>query len=218
MMALYEVPAGTKLDLGSGPRPAEGYHGVDIEPGVSEFVVDFESGLPWPFRDGSIEALRASHVIEHIASAHEPEWEKLGPDGQHELGMDRVERGGWCWGRTYRRKDLLFHFFDEAFRVIKPGGEFEVRWPNVQHVNASGDPTHRRFISPLLIRYLSREGRQALGVEWYRASCNWTGTVFATTNSATLLELEQEELGARNNREWNLCEELVMLLTAEKEA
>lgn len=222
----YFVPPGTKLDLGSGTQPAPGFCTVDSVPGLADYAVDFDTGLPWPFEDDSIEELRASHVIEHIGAAYTAEWKKLSRESEYPRGigvkefMDGgtqwIERGGWRWGRTYRRKDLLLHFFDEAFRVIKPGGKFEVRWPNVQHVNASGDPTHRRFISPRFIGYLSREGRKTAGVTQYVVDCNWVGNVHAVTHQQELIELGAEELGRRNEAEWNKCEETVMLLEAVK--
>lgn len=218
------VPPGTKLDLGSGPRPVEGFRGVDEQP-ITDYEVSFDTGLPWPFEDDSIEALRASHVIEHIDLAYTPEWAKAGRVGNawdvatpgFELSRNGwIEMAGWRWAKTGRRKDLLFHFFDEAYRVIKPGGTFEVRWPNVQHVNATGDPTHRRQISAKLLHYLSVEGRKAAGVEWYVVSCNWEGSVYFQTNQQQLVELGEKELGEKTEREWNGCEETMMLLEARK--
>lgn len=220
MMTNYAVPPGTKLDLGSGTQPAPGFSTVDDVPGLADYVVNFDTGQPWPFEDDSIEELRASHVIEHIDAAYQREWVKAGrvgtawPDDQS--SRDWIEMGGWRWVQSGRRKDLLFHFFDEAFRVIKPAGKFEVRWPNVQHVNASGDPTHRRFISPRLVVYLSREGRQAAGVTQYVVDCNWKGVAFHQTRRQELIDLGEEELGRRNEAEWNKCEESVMLLEAVK--
>jgi hypothetical protein len=215
--SLIVVPSGTKLDLGSGPRPAAGFRGVDCEP-ITDYQLSFDTGLPWPFEDDSVEELRACHVIEHIDAAYAPEWVKAfeSRDSSSSLPLGWITRGGYRWQRTDRRKDLLLHFFDEAFRVIKPGGKFEVRWPNVQHVNASGDPTHRRFISPRLIVYLGREGRETAGVSQYVVNCNWKGISFHQTQQKEIIDLGVETLGARNVHEWNLCEESVMLLEAVK--
>ena len=222
MTTNYAVPPGTKLDLGSGPRPKEGFLGVDFDP-ITDYQVSFDSGQPWPFEDDSIEELRASHVIEHIDAAYSTEWVKAGRAGtawdvtDNQLwelsGQGWIEVAGWRWVRSGRRKDLLFHFFDEAFRVIKPGGRFEVRWPNVQHVNASGDPTHRRLISALFIAYLSREGRKTVGVEQYAVDCNWVGQVHYATQRQDLIALGEDEHAARSERE---CEEIVMQLVAAK--
>ena len=54
-----------KLDLGSCSWPQEGYLGVDIRPFKNVSVVaDLSKG--WPFKDNSIDELRASHVFEHL--------------------------------------------------------------------------------------------------------------------------------------------------------
>jgi predicted SAM-dependent methyltransferase len=55
---------GLRLDIGSGPNPAPGYTGVDIIPFPGGIVADLRK--PWPFEDGSVEAIRAHDVIEHL--------------------------------------------------------------------------------------------------------------------------------------------------------
>ena len=57
-----------KLDLGCGPRPREGFDGVDIQPGDGvKHVVDLRQ--PWPWADGSVEAVHSSHFVEHLTGA-----------------------------------------------------------------------------------------------------------------------------------------------------
>ena len=65
-------------------------------------------------------------------------------------------------------------------RIAKPGAVFTVQWPALQSVRAFQDPTHRRFIPAEMTTYLSIEGRKAMGVEHYGATCNWIGTVYPT--------------------------------------
>lgn len=217
----YTLPRGTKLDLGSGPRPLEGYRGVDIVPGITDYELDFDTGMPWPFEDDSVAALRASHVIEHIAAGYRYEWQKVGPAGclpKGRGGPHWIERGGWTWKQTTRKKDLLFHFFDEAWRCAEPGASFEVRFPNVKNELAYGDPTHRRFISTWLLPYLNRKSRELNGVGHYVAECNWDGSVHEERSHglARAVELSGDELGAAAVREWNVCDETVLLLRADK--
>jgi ubiquinone/menaquinone biosynthesis C-methylase UbiE len=54
-----------KLDLGCGSSCSKDYVGVDIRPfpGV-EVVTDLSKR--WPFDDNSIEAIKASHIVEHL--------------------------------------------------------------------------------------------------------------------------------------------------------
>lgn len=54
-----------KLDLGCGPNKMQGHVGVDLrpQPGV-DIVADLTS--TWPFRDNSVDEIRASHIVEHL--------------------------------------------------------------------------------------------------------------------------------------------------------
>lgn len=66
---LAAAPAPLLLDLGCGPSKAEGFHGVDIRQidGV-DTVFDLRKA-PWPWADGSVEKVRASHFLEHLKPA-----------------------------------------------------------------------------------------------------------------------------------------------------
>ncbi len=224
-----------RLDLGSGPRPAEGFRGVDKEEGLTDFEVDFDDGRPWPFEDSSVTELRSSHCIEHLSKVDAYEW--VIDDRRHVRsfleefgGPDHIMTGGHVWTRTGRRKNTVFHFFDEAFRVIVPGGKFEVRWPSHQNSMSYGDPTHQRFLSGALYLYLNRGHRQARGVDWYNVQCNWVGSVHETTSAkpastsrhlgldAAIARRLDNAYALRNGmkHDWNVVEETVMLLTAEK--
>lgn len=156
------------LDLGSGPEPASGYEGVDF--GVEGvFHHDLFAGGRWPWDDDSVDGLRAWHVIEHVP---------------HE----RVNIGTG-WAKTKRRspgsepvttevsftrtQDAFFWFFDEAFRIAKPGALFELAWPHPWHDHADQDPTHTRRIPVATLHYLSREGRRIMRVNQYPVACDW---------------------------------------------
>lgn len=58
-----------KVNLGCGRFPLEGYVNVDKRdlPGV-DIVADLTN--KWPWEDGSVDVVRASHVFEHIPSQH----------------------------------------------------------------------------------------------------------------------------------------------------
>lgn len=40
--------------------------------------------------------------------------------------------------------DSFYGFFDEAWRILRPGGTIEVIVPRYDHVNVAIDPTHKR--------------------------------------------------------------------------
>jgi SAM-dependent methyltransferase len=140
------------LDLGSGPNPPHPWLGVDKVGGLAVECYDFTSVDPWPFADDSADALRSSHLIEHLPAM------------------------------PLAGKDLLIRFFEEAWRVAKPGAIFELRWPVPFHPitglpipSAWWDPTHYRHI-PLqqIWSYFTSEGRAGMGVESYGIRCNWS--------------------------------------------
>lgn len=151
MLPLRHDPKPARLDLGSGPRPREGYTGVDRQWARNVVPWDFRSTEDWPFESESVEALYSSHLIEHL-----PPVNVLGGD-------------------------VLVRFFEEAWRVARVGAVFELRWPVPFHpetglpvASAWWDPTHYRHIPDQQIySYFSVEGRRAMGVESYGIRCNW---------------------------------------------
>lgn len=58
-----------KLDIGGGHSPEPGYLNIDPVHGQGEYKRRIEDG-PLPFADGTIEAIRASHVLEHVLVQH----------------------------------------------------------------------------------------------------------------------------------------------------
>ncbi len=138
-----------KLDLGAGKKPREGFRAVDVCEG-SDVVMDLACGMRWPFEDGSASELHSSHFIEHIPA---------------EMVLDYRDLEKW--------RDALFFFFDECFRITRPGAVFTLIWPSLKSSDAFRDPTHRRFLPLEFLHYLSREGRKAMGVEHYNVFCDW---------------------------------------------
>lgn len=53
-----------KVELGAGDRPAPGFIAYDLNPRTADVI---GSACDLPFRDGSVEALRAVDVLEHIS-------------------------------------------------------------------------------------------------------------------------------------------------------
>jgi hypothetical protein len=57
-----------KLDLGCGKRKKEGYIGVDQYPMEGVDVVLNIGEDKWPWEDGSVEEIHASHFLEHLSA------------------------------------------------------------------------------------------------------------------------------------------------------
>jgi len=182
-----------KLDLGSGAHPREGFTPVDRVKVTPETVLlDLVCGACWPYKDSSVEELASSHFIEHIPADEIFVWE--------------ADEKGNVLTST---KDRLLWFFDEAFRVIKPGGLFHVTWPALKSTDAFRDPTHRRFLPLEFLHYLSREGRAAMGLEHYGATCNWVCEAAEVHGAA-------EELQTDGGRSWDVQRAYSVVLRAEK--
>ena len=79
-----------KLDIGCGPKCAEGYVGIDNKNyDKVDFVHDIET-FPWPFEDEKFIAARMCHVLEHIKpwlffDLLDEIWRVLKPDGEIEI-------------------------------------------------------------------------------------------------------------------------------------
>ncbi len=159
-----------KLDLACGQTPREGFEGVDIWPGAKH-VVDL-TRYPWtchctecqgkPFADSSVAELHCSHYIEHIDM----------------LMVDKT--GAPVWPGDPQRaeaKDALFAFFDEAFRILVPGGWFDVIVPSGRSDRGFQDPTHRRFIVESTFAYLFKPWRDGNKLDHYNVLCNFGGIV-----------------------------------------
>ena len=54
------------LDVGCGINKYPGSIGVDVNPNTRADVLCDLDRFPYPFRDGSFDGLRATHVIEHV--------------------------------------------------------------------------------------------------------------------------------------------------------
>lgn len=98
----------TSIEIGGGTLAQHGWINLDPNHGEGDWR-RLAQDTPWPTADQSIDALRASHVMEHIPA-----------------GAERIA------------------VMNEAHRVLKPGGTFEVVVPDVLTGtwHAHADPTH----------------------------------------------------------------------------
>ena len=152
---LASAGAALKLDLACGQSPREGFEGVDIWAGAKH-QVNLQQ-FPWPFDDNSAAELHCSHYIEHIPA-------------------EMIQTGGGL-------KDALFAFFDEAWRILEPGGMMTVICPSARSNRAFQDPTHRRFIVAETFQYLVAEWRRANRLDHYNVACDFEVTLNWTTSS-----------------------------------
>ena len=153
-----------KLDLGCGDNKAEGFEGADIAalPGV-DHVFDIMQ-FPWPFEDGTFDELRSSHYVEHIPQAF------FTPNPRYPIAKNvtAVAEGP-------HSVSLFLKFFDECFRILKPGGTFRVLCPHGHSDRAYQDPSHVRYLVEASWDYLDKEWRKANRLEHaaYAISCDF---------------------------------------------
>ncbi len=117
---------GIKLNLGSGPVRKEGFISVDKFFDGADQKVDLEV-FPWPWEDGSVDAVYMSHYLEHVENVTKVAQEvhrilKTGgtwevrvphawsmtayqPDHRHQMTLAYVSALGFCersWWSDYR--------------------------------------------------------------------------------------------------------------------
>lgn len=128
-----------KLDLGCGPKPLEGFTGVDAINFGNESIVKHDLRItPWPFEDSSVVEANCSHFLEHLTNFND-KWERVhffnelwrvmvpvsyDAGGKPAAGFCRLVIPHWCSNRYY------------------------------------GDPTHKEPFGEMAICYLDPEWRK----------------------------------------------------------
>jgi hypothetical protein len=204
--AIAKPPVTRRLDLASGQNVRQGYEGVDIWPG-SAHVVDLQQ-YPWPFPDESVLELNCSHYIEHIPMEYVAHGQPSDTCscGRPDARILHNEGGSYCVScmRTANRprKDSLFAFFDECYRILVPGGWMHIAVPAHRSDRAFQDPTHRRFITAQTFAYLSEQVRRDWKIDHYEVDCNFIGGCDPVVDAS--INLRAVEVAQRMiQRDWN---------------
>ena len=173
-------PTPLRVDLACGQNKRPGFYGVDIAKcdGVDE-VVDLEQ-YPWPFEDGSVEELFASHYVEHVSDMNrfmEEVYRVLRPPGKDEYGKPTQ------------------------------GGKFELIVPYLRNVRAFQDPTHKQFISEERFLYYNKEWRVANKLDHYPISCDFDFT-YGYGMSPEWASRNEEARAFAIRHYWNVVQDL----------
>lgn len=122
------------LDIGCGDKrdPAADV-GIDFYAYPGVDIVHDLTRFPWPIPDAAFDRLVSHQLVEHLPTR----------DG-------------------VAGRDLLFEFFDEAWRILKPGGTFALDTPHKDSVEAFADATHRRYYLEESFSHLWRPARDSL--------------------------------------------------------
>ncbi len=136
-----------KLNLGSHRKPLAGYVNVDWEPHPTvDLVADLEK--PWPFRDNSVDAIYCNDFPEHLR-----QWYEEADPAQVAIAEAAIERDSLREAlqavlaalRRPQRTYGVFHFMNEANRVLKVGGTLTAKIPSTDGRGWAQDPTHVSF-------------------------------------------------------------------------
>lgn len=149
----------TSIEIGGGTLAPAGWENLDPVHGTPGWMQRAQQ-VPWPAADGSVDAIRASHVMEHIPKldgaridvmneAHRVlrpggVFEIIVPvfrtDGRHltwEPVADPTHVSDWCWES--------FHYFDGTFSAnadygIRPWRTLSQEWTGEAIVTWRGTP------------------------------------------------------------------------------
>ena len=123
-----------KLNIGCCDRAFPGFVSVDLVPPADQLVNLAE---PWPWQDSSVEEIRAWDIIEHIGDCNHMGWQWCETCVRH--------RGGMPFGQKIRDFRGSIHVMNEAHRVLRPGGRFDIIVPTTDGRGAWQDPGHVSF-------------------------------------------------------------------------
>lgn len=121
-----------RLNLGCNQHRLDGYINVDaVKYDAVDVVADLEK--PWPWADNSVDEIYTADLPEHLRMWwEEPDWSKY---------IGTLESLVWVIQHPIRHYGV-FHFMNEAWRVLKPGCKLVARIPTTESKAWAQDPTH----------------------------------------------------------------------------
>lgn len=185
-----------KLDLACGQSVREGFEGVDLYSKEAKHKVDLFR-FPWPWADNSVDELASSHFVEHVPMTY-----LCKKHGHEQLPCEGAQ-------------DLFFAFFDECYRILKPGGKMHIVVPTCRSERSFQDPTHRRFIAQATFFYLSDVWRKTNKLDHYNVKCNFTGDVNFSFD-ASIQGRHEEVQRELFQHAWNVLHDWLVVLKAVK--
>ena len=197
-----------RLDLACGDNKREGYAGIDVVKTNSvDYVVDLQV-YPWPIESESVEEINCSHYIEHIKHDNVALDLKavLDKSNSFEEFKENINNSDFT-----TPKDGLIKFFNELYRILKPGGKVHLVAPYYTSSRAFGDPTHVRHIADSTFWYVNKEWMDKNHLEHYGLKCNFEAKIsYYITNEMTLKSEEVRQKAFLHD--WNAVDDIMIEL------
>jgi len=198
---------GLKLHLGCNQHPVEGYINVDIESfdGV-DVVADLEK--TWPWESGSVAEIVTNDLPEHLRQWYEEPDPELLKEAESSLAAEDSDK---LFAKDHFQMALrlvisairkpkrtygIFHFMNEAHRVLTPGGLLKAQIPTTDHRAWAQDPTHVSYWNEnTMLYFLDPQYRafypQHVKGEWKKL---WLGSSIANPRGESWMKVVLEKV------------------------
>ncbi len=106
---------------------------------------------------------------------------------------------------------------DEVWRVCKLDATVEFWHPYAMNARAFWDPTHTRYIHEMTWYYLSRDWREAQGLDHYPLACDFEiVTISGQGLDQRVQHMHHDGQTFARNHYWNVVADLQVILKAKK--
>jgi hypothetical protein len=160
---LLRDKANVILDLGCGENKCPGTIGVDFRKMKGVDIVQDLSKYPWSnIPDECADVVRTSHLLEHVSPA--PSNPQLAGLINLLLGKGLVSKKDIdSFVGDYEFLGGFMRFMDEAWRILKPGGQSQHIFPFAGSQGYWQDPTHINAINHITMAYFDPMAKDSAG-------------------------------------------------------
>lgn len=102
-------------------------------------------------------------------------------------------------------------FFDECYRILKPGGKMRLIHPYYKSVRAVQDPTHKwPPISENSYLYWDKNWREINKLDHYPIKCDFEFSIYYTWQDGTVSSKNEETRNFWCDKYWNVIADLIV--------